>query len=152
MSIFSINVSVTPSLNGPVLKVAHVTQRKESANISIFQGIGLLYQLIDELVDQQPQYSQVAIGFFTSRLRMLGYQEETAQILLSAYNWSTRMRSAWYLLNKNHQTIAQELDYKSYQNYWPTLEFCKPGWSAEVEQWMLDDDPSEDQVEFKNVR
>jgi hypothetical protein len=148
---FSINVSVTPSLKGPVLSVAHVTEKKESADISIFQGVGLLYQLIDELVDRQPQYSQVAIGFFKSRLRMLGYQEETGEILLSAHNWNTRMRSAWYLLGKNHKAIAKKLDYKSYQNYWPTLEFCEPGWSAVVEQWMLDDDPSEDHVEFKSV-
>ncbi|KJZ64401.1 hypothetical protein [Pseudomonas fluorescens] len=148
MKDFSINVNVTPSLRGPTLKVAHVTQKKESANICIFQGVGLLYQLVDELVYQQPQYGQVAAVFFISRLPMLGFQEETGQILLSAHNWGTRMRSAWYLLNKNHQTIAQELDYKSYQNFWTTLEFCKPGWSAEVEKWMLDDDSTEVHVEF----
>lgn len=148
MNTFSINVSVTPSLKGPVLKVAHVTQNKESADISIFQGVELLYQQIDELVDRQPQYSQVAIGFFKSRLRMFGYQEETGEILLSAHNWNTRMRFAWYLLSKYHQVIAIKLDY---QNYWPTLEFCDPGWSSVVEQWMLGNDPSEDLIEFESV-
>ena len=63
MATFCVDVSVTQSNLGPVLEANHSTTQKDSVMLSIFQGIGLLYQIADEVADRQPRYSHVAIDF-----------------------------------------------------------------------------------------
>lgn len=144
MNTFTMNAIVTTTSKGPRIEVSHYPHKKESADASAFQVIGLLYRISDELVEQQPQLSQVVTDYFTSRLRLFGFLEATVQILLGADTWSLRMRCAWYMLDNIHKTKAQELDYDIYQNYWPSDKFCKPEWQEQVEQWVLGADAGED--------
>jgi hypothetical protein len=98
----------------------------------------------DELVEQLPQLYQVVRDYFTSRLRLFGFLEETVQILLSADSWNLRMRFAWYILDNVQKTKAQELDYEIYRNYWPTDIFCNSEWQEQVEGWILGDETGGD--------
>lgn len=144
MNTFSMNAIVTSTPNGSRLEVSHSPHKKESADVSAFQIIGLLYRMSDALVEQEPQLAQVVTEYFTSRLRLFGFLEESVQILLSADTWNLRMRCAWYILDNVHKTKAQELEYEIYQNYWPTDKFCKPEWQEKHERWILGDDTGGD--------
>lgn len=135
MTTFSVDVTVTQSKLGPVLEAKHSTTKKDSVMLSIFQGIGLLYQIADEVADRQPRYSHVAIDFFKSRLFKFGLDIDAAELLLSAPNWRTRMHFTWILASRGARAEALKLDYAVYQNYWPTLEFCEQGWPAKVKRW-----------------
>lgn len=63
MTTFCVDVTVTQSKLGPVLEAKQSTTKKDSVMLSIFQGIGLLYKIADEVADRQPSYSHVAIDF-----------------------------------------------------------------------------------------
>lgn len=42
------------------------------------------------------------------------------------------MIAAWNAVDEDARKAALSLDYQSFQNYWPSLDFCKPGWGAKV--------------------
>ncbi|AWM92344.1 hypothetical protein DJ564_16725 [Pseudomonas sp. 31-12] len=138
MPTFSIDVRLLQTHVGRVLEAEHTTEKKESIERSIFQGIGLLYHMVDEIARRQPNYARVGVDFFNTRFYGLGGRLDIGDVLLSADSWKVRMYSAWIVIDKKSRAEALKLDYSKFQNYWPTLDFCAKDWSAEVEAWMND--------------
>lgn len=54
MSTFSIDVRLLQTNVGRVLETEHTTEKKESITRSIFQGVGLLYHMVDAVALRQP--------------------------------------------------------------------------------------------------
>jgi hypothetical protein len=133
------------------LKAIHTPAKIETITLSFFQSIGLLYQMADHIVDRQPQCAPIAIHFFKSRLIELGFPSETSEILLGAHNWKTRMYFAWTMMNEVERKKATAFDYNEYQNYWPTLDFCRPDWASEVEIWMSSPESDDDVIDFIDI-
>ncbi|WP_202368142.1 hypothetical protein [Pseudomonas sp. MWU318] len=138
MPTFSIDVRLLQTHVGRVLEAEHTTEKKESIERSIFQGIGLLYHMVDEIARRQPNYARVGVDFFNTRFYGLGGRLDIGDVLLSADSWKVRMYSAWIVIDKKSRAEALKLDYSKLQNYWPTLDFCAKDWSTEVEAWMND--------------
>lgn len=138
MSTFSIDTRLLQTHVGRVLEAEHTTEKKESIGRSTFQGIGLLYHMVDEIARRHPNYAHVGVEIFNSRLYGLEGRLDIGDVLLSADSWKVRMYSAWIVIDKKSRADALKLDYSKYQNYWPTLDFCAKDWSAEVEAWMND--------------
>lgn len=138
MPTFSIDIRLLQTHIGRVLEAEHTTEKKESIERSIFQGIGLLYHMVDEIARRQPNYARVGVDFFNTRFYGLGGRLNVGDVLLSADSWKVRMYSAWIVIDKKSRADALKLDYSKFQNYWPTLDFCATDWSAEVEAWMND--------------
>jgi hypothetical protein len=138
MPTFSIDIRLLQTHIGRVLEAEHTTEKKESIERSVFQGIGLLYHLVDEIARRQPNYARVGVDFFNTRFYGLGGRLDIGDVLLSADSWKVRMYSAWIVIDKKSRAGALKLDYSKFQNYWPTLDFCAKDWSAEVEAWMND--------------
>ena len=136
MPTFSVDVRLLETNAGRVLETEHPTEKKESIMRSIFQGIGLLYHMADEVAIRQPDYGYVAIEFFNSRLHGLGEKLDIGDVLLSADSWKERMYYAWIVIDKKSRTDALKLDYKEFQNYCPTLDFCAKDWEFLVEEWL----------------
>lgn len=72
MPTFSIDVRLLQTHVGRVLEAEHTTEKKESIERSIFQGIGLLYHMVDEIARRQPNYARVGVDFFNTRFYGLG--------------------------------------------------------------------------------
>lgn len=42
------------------------------------------------------------------------------------------MIAAWNAVDEDARKAALSLNYLSFQNYWPSLDFCQPGWGVAV--------------------
>ncbi|MFJ5282849.1 hypothetical protein ACIP66_03200 [Pseudomonas sp. NPDC088429] len=100
----------------------------------------MLYNFADAVALHQPNYAHVAVDFFNSRLYGLGGKLDIGDALLAAEDWKERMCCAWAVIDKKSRTEALKLDYRKFQNYWPTLDFCTPSWDFQVEEWMSSTD------------
>lgn len=135
--------------NSPVC--AHTTEKKESKALSRFQALGNLCAWADALVGDRsdPAATIGAILGFGVKLDASGFEHYDPVHLLSAPNWKLRMYVAWCVVGGEERALATHLDYNEVRNYWPSTEFCDPGWNDEVSHWVSKLAPYDGPFEFK---
>lgn len=138
MSDLKITFKVTRSKKGNFLNSIHNIKKQESAELSVFQYIGLLYHALDAANEYDPRFTPAGIKSFRAAILELGFPECAPMHMLSTTDWKIRMYTVWSFIYKKWQIAAVELDYEKFHNYWPSLEFCESGWDAEVENWISD--------------
>lgn len=119
-------------VSGGKLNVRHTIEKRDSEELSKFQALGLLYHMIDSVAQLNMGLEHSAVGVAREILSGEGWSEEVIGLLLAARNWENRMITAWNAVDEDARKAARSLDYLSFQNYWPSLDFCKPRWGAKV--------------------
>lgn len=136
MSDLKISFSVTESHDGYLLNSSHSIKKQQSAIHCVFQYIGLLYHELDAAHEYDSKFTPAMVERFSACILKLGFPKCMPTHLLSTTNWKERMYIVWGHINENQKNTARELDYEEFHNYWPSLEFCEPGWDAEVNKWF----------------
>lgn len=117
---------------GGSLNVRHSIEKHDSEELSKFQAIGLLYRMLDYIgqLNLGLEYSALAVAreIFGGE----GWADEVIELLLAAETWESRMSAAWHAVDDEARKTALSLDYQSFQNYWPSLDFYQPEWRARV--------------------
>ncbi|MCJ7853001.1 hypothetical protein [Pseudomonas monteilii] len=114
------------------LNVRHSIEKHDSEDLSKFQALGLLYHMIDSVAQLKLGLEHSAVLVAREIFGREGWSDEVIERLLAAQNWESRMIAAWKAVDEDARKAARSLDYQSFHNYWPSLEFCIPGWSANV--------------------
>lgn len=123
----SIFLGIAPGL---AFKTTHSTSKTESAGLSLFQRIGLLYREFDLIDAKVPLNPFAAKAYFYSQLDAAGGDLSMGHSLLSATDWDSRMDLTWELLSRHERLKTRRIDYDVYENYWPSLDFLTRSWSA----------------------
>ncbi|WP_041166928.1 hypothetical protein [Pseudomonas putida] len=114
------------------LNVWHSIAKHESEELSKFQAIGLLYHMLDFITQLNPGLEYSALGAAREIFGGEGWSDEVIKLLLAAKSWENRMNAAWHIVDDEARKSALSLDYLSFQNYWPSLDFCQPEWRAKA--------------------
>jgi len=114
------------------LNVRHSIEKLESEELSKFQAVGLLYHMLDSITELNLGLEHTAVGVARAIFGGEGWPDDVVKLLLAAESWESRMSAAWHAVNDDARNAAMSLDYQTFQNYWPSLDFCQPGWSAAV--------------------
>jgi hypothetical protein len=136
MSDLKISFSVTESHDGYLLNSTHSIKKQQSAIYCLFQYIGLLYHEFDAANEYDSNFTPAVTESFSACILKLGFPKCTPMHMLSTTDWKERMYIAWGFTNDEQKNTARELDYEEFHNYWPSLEFCEPGWDTEVNKWF----------------
>lgn len=112
------------------LSVKHSVERQESEELSKFQALGLLYHMLDSVVQLSREFEQSAISVARGIFGGEGWPSEVVDQLLAAQTWEDRMRAAWAAVDNEAREVALRLDYNTFQNYWPNQDFCNTRWGA----------------------
>lgn len=115
---------------GGRLNVRHSIKKYDSEELSKFQAIGLLYHMLDFIAQLNQGLEYSALGVAREIFGGEGWSDEVIELLLAAKSWESRMSAAWHAVDEDAKKSALSLDYQSFQNYWPSLDFCQPEWSA----------------------
>ncbi|MDC6378984.1 hypothetical protein BW687_002190 [Pseudomonas graminis] len=110
--------------------------KEDSQSQSLFQIFGKAYLMLDALTAFRPDRPDIAQTYFLNALIQSGWDLDIVQSMLVQVDWTDRMCSAWYWLDETERTHAATLDYDVYQNFWPSFEFCAPGFDAEAMDWL----------------
>lgn len=113
------------------LEFRHELKKEESRYLSNYQDIGLIFLQMSSAIRTSPEFVKPAIDFFMASMRRKGFQEDEIKVLLFAESWEERMLFSWYAVSEQARASSTAIDYDRYQNYWPNLDFCKPGWAAD---------------------
>ncbi|WP_192564502.1 hypothetical protein [Pseudomonas gozinkensis] len=130
----SFSVSQTPE--GSNLSSFHSIKKQDSIDHSAFQYIGLLYHNLDATDEYDSRFTPAAVESFSASILNLGFPECAPIHMLATSNWKERMYIIWGFISEKSQKNARALDYEEFHNYWPSLEFCEPGWDNEVKKWF----------------
>lgn len=114
------------------LNVRNSIAKHESEELSKFQAIGLLYHMLDFITQLNQGLEYSALGVAREIFAGEGWSDEVMELLLAAESWESRMSAAWYAVDDQARKSALSLDYQSFQNYWPSLDFCQPEWRAKA--------------------
>lgn len=125
-------VKIFIEIIGGSLNVRHSIDKHDSEELSKFQAIGLLYHMLDYIAQLNPGLEHLALGVAREIFGGEGWADEVIELLLAAQTWQSRMSAAWHAVDDGARKAAQLLDYQSFQNYWPSLEFCQPEWRAKA--------------------
>ena len=117
---------------GGRLNVRHTMEKRDSEELSKFQAVGLLYHMIDSVAQLKLGLEHSAALLARELFGREGWAEVVIERLLAAQTWENRMIAAWNAVDEDARKVARSLDYQSFQNYWPSLDFCKPGWDVTV--------------------
>lgn len=117
---------------GGSLNVRHSREKYDSEELSKFQAIGLLYHMLDYITQLNPGLEYSALGAAREIFGGEGWSDEVIELLLAAKSWESRMNAAWHIVDDEARKSARSLDYLSFQNYWPSLDFCQPEWRAKA--------------------
>ncbi|WP_447782056.1 hypothetical protein [Pseudomonas plecoglossicida] len=115
---------------GSRLDVRHSIEKHDSEELSKFQAIGLLYHMLDFITQLNQGLEYSALGVAREIFAGEGWSDEVIELLLAAESWESRMSAAWHAVDDQARKSALSLDYQSFQNYWPSLDFCQPEWRA----------------------
>lgn len=115
---------------GSRLNVRHSIAKHDSEELSKFQAIGLLYHMLDFITQLNQGLEYSALGVAREIFGGEGWSDEVIEQLLAAKSWESRMSAAWHAVDEDAKKSALSLDYQSFQNYWPCLDFCQPEWRA----------------------
>lgn len=110
--------------------------KEDSQSHSLFQIFGKAYLMLDALTAFRPDRPDIGETYFLNALVKNGWDLEMAQQMLVHIDWTDRIYSAWDWIGDEERTLAATLDYDVYQNFWPNLDFCKPGFDAEAMDWV----------------
>ena len=124
-------------------------EKQDSQAPSRFQTLGKAYYMFDALTAYKPDQLNIAKTYFLNALIQSGWSLEVAQLLLLQADWKDRMFSAWFGVDEKERLIAATLDYDVYQNFWPNLDFCDPGFDAVSLDWV--DRELNDESDSKNT-
>lgn len=129
---------------------AHTIEKKESRKLSRFQALGHLCGWADGLVGDDSNAGNTigVILSFGVEIDALGFDYYDPVHLLSAPNWKIRMYAAWCIIGSEERAVASNLEYDEFHNYWPSIEFCDPGWNDEVIHWVSKLTPYDEPFEF----
>ncbi|GLO47116.1 hypothetical protein [Pseudomonas putida] len=117
---------------GDRLNVRHTIEKRDTEELSKFQALGLLYHMIDSVTQLDAGLEHSAVVVAREIFSREGWEAEVIELLLAAQNWEDRMIAAWNAVDEDARKAALSLDYQSFQNYWPSLDFCQPGWGVAV--------------------
>lgn len=117
---------------GGSLNVRHSIEKHDSEELSKFQAIGLLYRMLDYITQLNLELEHSALGVAREIFGGEGWADEVIDLLLAAETWESRMSAAWHAVDDEARKTALSLSYQSFQNYWPSLDFCQPEWRARV--------------------
>lgn len=110
--------------------------KEDSQSHSLFQIFGMAYLMLDALTAFRSDRPDIGKTYFLNALTRSGCYLELAQQMLVHIDWKDRIYSAWDWIGDEERTRAATLDYEVYQNFWPNLDFCKPGFDAEAMDWV----------------
>lgn len=110
--------------------------KEDSQSQSFFQIFGKAYLMLDALTAFRPDRPDIAQTYFVNALIQSGWDLDIVQSMLVHVDWTDRMFSAWYWIEEEERTNAAALDYDVYQNFWPSFDFCAPGFDAKALDWI----------------
>lgn len=119
----------------PVSAMIHFN-KEDSQSHSLFQTLGKAYLMLDALTAYKPDRPDIGKTYFLNALIQSGWDLEMAQEMLVHIDWGDRIYSDWYWIGNEERTSAVTLNYDVYQNFWPNLDFCAPGFEAEALDWV----------------
>lgn len=88
--------------------------------------------MLDYIAQLNPGLQSSALGVAREIFGGEGWSDEVIELLLAAQSWESRMSAAWHAVDEEAKKSALLLDYQSFQNYWPSLDFCQPEWRAKA--------------------
>lgn len=121
-------IKIFIEVSGGRLNVRHSIEKYDSEELSKFQALGLLYHMLDSISQLNLGLEHAAVGVAREIFGGEGWADEVVELLLAAESWESRMSAAWHAVDDDARDAALSLDYQSFQNYWPSLDFCQPGW------------------------
>ncbi|BBH46728.1 hypothetical protein [Pseudomonas sp. KU43P] len=86
--------------------------------------------MLDYIAHLNPELEHSALGVAREIFGGEGWTDEVIGLLLAAESWESRMSAAWHAVDDQARKSALSLDYQSFQNYWPSLDFCQSEWRA----------------------
>ncbi|EKT4503713.1 hypothetical protein QEM14_001327 [Pseudomonas putida] len=114
------------------LQWVNVNRHSGTEELSKFQALGLLYHMIDSVTQLNAGLEHSAVVVAREIFGREGWEDEVIELLLGAQTWEDRMIAAWNAVDEDARKAALSLNYQSFQNYWPSLDFCQPGWDVAV--------------------
>ncbi|MNJ17284.1 hypothetical protein D3C77_115610 [compost metagenome] len=136
MSAIEVSVEVTPTPYGPRVDIKHRIYKRETEGLSEFQALGLMYHMSDAILQAHPRLIDFVADLVTEILTKDGWSKDTVSYLFSISKWDERMYAAWCLVGEEGREEAERINYKKYQNYWPTLDFFSPEWGVKAREWF----------------
>jgi hypothetical protein len=109
-----------------------LNQKQDSQMLSVFQAVGMSYQVLDAMIERDNRLADFAKEYFVKNLIADGWEKYIATQLVMEKCWQRRMHGIWYPMTGEEKTSAVAIDYEIYQNYWPNLDFMEPGFGADV--------------------
>ncbi|WP_397453731.1 hypothetical protein [Pseudomonas sp. NA-150] len=149
MSELKFEICEAQSPNCTVVNVTHSIEKRDSTELSRFQFIGYLLRRADAVFADNLYYTPSIMLSFGAELDQLGYDSYAPIHLLSAASFKIRMYAAWCIIGSVERGAAIQLDYNDVHNYWPSTEFCEPGWDDEVKRWVSTPSSYQPSVELK---
>lgn len=122
MTTLRITIAVNACNESDFMIRSHI-KKQESMWASDFQLIGLAYREFDAVAERITENPYAARACFVKALIGCGMSLADAETLLAAKGWKQRMRLAWQFINEHDWLTARQLDYVTFENYWPNLEF-----------------------------
>ncbi|WLH54627.1 hypothetical protein [Pseudomonas tolaasii] len=98
-------------------------EKQDGSDLSLFQRIGLRYLMLDALIDFNSNTTPLAHAFFVNSLIEDGWTAKSANQFLAQPDWKSRMNTTWLLIGDEERAAAVALDYETFQNFWPSLDF-----------------------------
>lgn len=114
------------------VRAVHLNQKQDSQTLSVFQAIGMSYQVVDAMIERDNRLTDFATEYFVKTLIGDGWEKYIATQLVMEKCWQRRMHGSWYRMTAEEKTSAVAIDYEIYQNYWPNLDFMERGFGANV--------------------
>ena len=125
-------------LNPSSIEAIDVTlfiENEDGGALKTFQALGRLHREMDAIYGHDPKYVSLALNYYHALFceELAWPQYIPLCLLFIGQNWNARMCLAWYVLSKEEQVAALEVDYTKFPNYWPNFDFLKPSWRAQVD-------------------
>lgn len=91
--------------------------------------------MLDALTALGPKFASPAQFLFVMTLVEDGWTELTAIHFLAQADWEDRMCATWLSLGQEDRIAAVSLNYETFQNFWPNLDFTAGDFTDRAECW-----------------
>jgi hypothetical protein len=105
------------------VRAVHLNQKQDSQTLSVFQAVGMSYQVMDAMIERDNRLTDFATELFVKTLIGDGWEKYIATQLVMEKCLQRRMHGTWCRMTAEEQKSAVAIDYEIYQNYWPNLDF-----------------------------
>ena len=114
------------------VRAVQLNQKQDSQTLSVFQAIGMSYQVMDAMIERDNRLTDFATEYLVKTLIGDGWEKHIAIQLVMEKRWQRRMHGSWYRMTAEEKNSTVAIDYEIYQNYWPNLDFVGRDYDADV--------------------